>query len=190
MLEQAILARTSSEIEALDLSEENERIADLEAELERIAQAQERALARIAEINALKREARQRDNGTDVATMLLQDVSPTDAAAASRSADSLREEADGLSAGIRELGARAAGCRDEINRARFSAEHKVRQAVTALRDNIVGEARRASEAIVQAFAAIKTLEAATGLSGAELQAMQIAYGWCDDARSCSFAASR
>ena len=116
MLQQTVLDRTAAEIEALDLSEENERIVDLEAEIERIGQAQEKARARIAEIQTLRREERLRDNGAEVATMLLQDVSPTDAATANRTEDSLREEADGLSAGIRELNARAAGCRDEISR--------------------------------------------------------------------------
>lgn len=174
MLEQAILMSTAAEIDSLDLSEENDRIAELETELERIARAQEKGRARIAEIRTLKRESTQTQEGAGVAAMLLKDAPPTDAAMTVRTADALHEEQDNLSSGIRELRARAAICQNEISETRRSAERKLQQAVQPLRDSLMDEARLAAEKIVEVFAAVKTLYLATGAASRDLYAVEMA----------------
>lgn len=148
-------------IAALDFSAENERIADIEAEISRMQAAIEKAEARCTELAHAKMGLRAKD-ATAIADAILADVSPTEAAAIAPSAEVIDSERNALRAAITDLRHRIQDARDQITKIQREASSKTRDVVRPLVEALQDQARQAGENIVEIFASVSAISRAFG----------------------------
>jgi hypothetical protein len=160
MLDKDTLAHASSAIAALDLSAENDRLAELNAKLAEIGEAETTARERIAELDALIRGYREPD-GDEVADAILAGDTATMAANAGASLTSLQDERARLFPALKALRHRNDDALAEVREVRAAAAHKASGAVAPLIDAIVAEARVAAERLAECYAAVSAAYSAT-----------------------------
>jgi uncharacterized small protein (DUF1192 family) len=147
-------------VAALDFTEENRRIAELEDEILRLESAMERGKDRC---NAIARQIHESKgpDGQAVGDALLADELPTDAARAGPNLEQLAAEKDALLAGIRDLSKRVEAARLEITGIQGRAGLKAAEAVAPLAVAAVAEMEQAAAVIFRSFATLDALHAAT-----------------------------
>ena len=157
----ALMDSTAAQLARLDLSQENARIEALETERRSIAEAIERAEARKTEIAREIADAWREDGGAAVADALLAAEDVTVAAAKGVDRDRLMKERADLHAGTGELRRRDVDLAAAIADVQQDAAGKVGAVVAPVVNEILGEARAAAAKIVQSFAALAGIVAAT-----------------------------
>lgn len=162
MIDRTIIAATADAVEALDFSAENDRIAQLEAEIGRLETAAETGLARVADIVAQVTD-RNSITGTRnlnpgaVADALFASLDPAEAATVTRSVSELETQRDQLRGGVAELRIRIRDANDEIASIRLAAGARVLATVQPVMDGIMADAREAALRIVEAWAALQAI---------------------------------
>lgn len=167
MIDSQLLATARAAFAALDFTAENDRIAALEAERERIAAAGAKAEARASEISAELAAYIARDRGKDIADALLADVSPSEASAAGPNRETLIEERARLNAGIVNLRKRDDDVYREILRVQRESTDRLAPIAKPLIDALFAEATRGAERIADAFAGLDALLGATRYGSGE-----------------------
>lgn len=155
------LKELSAAFDALDFSEENARIADLEAEIARTEATITKAEQRCTEISqsliGYQRDAKA------VADALVGDAPVIEAARAGPSEEDLREERTSLRAGIGDLNRRIADTTNEIRQIQLQALRTLPPFVKPIVDELIAEARAAAQTVVDRYVAIYALsDAAQG----------------------------
>ena len=171
MPEQIDIKRAAKAIEALDFSEENSRVAGLEEERRRIDDARDRAETRQAAIKDILASVSVHD-GHAVAQALLAG-SPT---LPHEGREALNEEANALSAGVRELDQRMRTISTEIDSVRRGAERKTLVALTPLLESLVKDAREGAEVIMRAYSGLQAVEVALGCNIVDARRVRKAIG--------------
>jgi hypothetical protein len=177
---QTIIAEARHRIEALDLSAENARIEQIDAQLAQIEQAMTAARERNDQIGILLRPFRRDggslpmltpEAGTSVANALLAGVDPSVAAGSTIDAAQLEHERDALKEGISELVARDRSLRATRRGLPSATGRRIMAELKPLCDVLEQQAREAAQVIERAFAALCAISNATrthasGLDGA------------------------
>lgn len=161
MIDSSILATARSAFAALDFSADNDRIAVLEAERERIEVAINAGEQRTREISAEVAMFIRPNPGEAIADALLDNTSPSDAATAAPGRDALIEERARLNSGIAELKRRDGGTYAAIRAVQQEATGKAGKAAAPLIAALEGEARAAAQRLADAFAALDAVSSAT-----------------------------
>lgn len=155
-----ILRAAAAEFAAIDVSDENAQIAEIEAKIADAHKAIEAAEARCSEIARLKNDI-QGPNGSNVAEALLNGESASDAARAGPSADTLEEERLSLRAGIKTLGHQVEDWRAEISNIESSARSKLSTISSSFHDALMADARKKLEEVATIYAAAAAVSATT-----------------------------
>lgn len=155
------LKELAAAFEALDFTEENARIADLEAEIARTEAAIDKAEARCTEISqsliGYKRDANA------VADALVAEAPVMDAARAGPSEEDLKEERASLRDGIGELRQRIADRTNDIRAIQLEALRTLPPFVAPIVEDLMAEARAAAQTLIDRYVAIYALsDAAQG----------------------------
>jgi hypothetical protein len=156
MLKLNKLNSTRRAIEALDLSEQNARVLELEMEIDRIDAAVNEANGRVAGIRAKIAQIRSPD-GAAVADALLGGATALEATAGAAGEDELRAELGTLWAAMRDLEGRRERLKQGIEDARASAFQAAALCTDVLVAEIESEMQRAAQTIVDAFASLSSL---------------------------------
>lgn len=150
-------------LQQIDLAEENARLSEIEGQIEKEERAIEEANARIARlgerITDIKRE--KLDAGERMANALLDTGGDTDMAEIAPSIEDLKSERETLAAGRVALNDRIQERRMEIKTVHSLASLKVEEAVEPLRAEISEIAMGHAAAILDCYAAMQALNAAT-----------------------------
>jgi hypothetical protein len=149
-----LIAHAKAAFEALDVSPENERIADIEAAQAKIEAAISRAQARHSEIGRLLSAWAPPAPGGAVADALLAEVDPELAAAEAPTDDRLREERVALDQGIRELRRRLDDCEAEKGQVRHAAAAKAARAGAPLMEAMIADMHQTAQRLVTSYAAL------------------------------------
>lgn len=157
MIDPQLLATARAAFAAVDVSAENARIVELEAERERIAEAGAKAEVRASEISAELAAYIAKDRGEDIADALLADVSPSEASAAGPSRENLIEERARLNAGMASLRKRGDDVVREIIRVQRESTDRLAPIAKPLIDALLAEATRGAERIADAFAGLDAI---------------------------------
>lgn len=144
-IDQKLLSSVAAEIQALDFSEENARIAELEVGIAQKRDALDRALARRQEI-------------TDA---LIAGVSPTKAAELNTTEEKLERERAALDAAVPDLRRRIQSSEDAIREVKDRSRKRIAPIVQPLVDAIDQQARDLSQELSRCWAATEVLGAAT-----------------------------
>jgi hypothetical protein len=166
-MEQAIKI-TRRAIAALDLSAENDRLAELKTERGRINAAIDAATRRIAEIGREKTSYAERGpDGRTVADRLLHNLSASDAALAAPTPESMETERLALVAATKELRERENVIRTEEQFVMTAASSKAAEAATPLVQAMVDEAREHLQRLIELFASVTAVcdAARAGIEG-------------------------
>lgn len=150
---------------ALDLSAENNRLAELQADLARVNEAITRADERISEIKRLR--SADGPDGEAVANALLSGADAMVAARTGPTSDQLTEELNSLRAGIGELNGQARVIREHMDQVRQDAAHRAAECANGLVGALMAEMRSDAERIVEGFAAIAAINNAARGHAAE-----------------------
>lgn len=162
-LDQALFADTAAALAELDFSAENAEITELQAEIERVTSAIDRARQHVAQLG--QEELRQ-DSGHAVAEALLSGSDPDEAATVMTAAGSIAERKAALLRAIPELTQQAARARDRIATLQGGAERRVAEVARPLVDALMSQAKGAAEQLAETFAALSAVSFATK-AGAE-----------------------
>ena len=174
MIETTILNTARDAFAAIDVSEENERIAELEAERGRIDSAIASAQARVAEISTELAEYAPADPAVAMADALLADASPTMAADAGLDREALVAERAKLNGATGELRRRQDDAYNEIRAVQGRAFHKVQGAAQPMIAALVADARAAAERIAANYAMLDAINGATRAGNVERNAVGLA----------------
>jgi chromosome segregation ATPase len=155
-----ILNETASAFAALDFSTENARITEIEAEISRLHAKIGEADERCAEITRALVDFAGPDSKA-VADALLADVAPMAAATAGPGREDLEAERASLRSGIGELRQRVESARAKIAKIEGQAFSKANQASQQLIGALIADAREAASRIVDIYAALSAISAAT-----------------------------
>lgn len=155
MISEAIITAAAERLAAIDVSAENARIAEQEAEIQRLAAARARASARLQEMLETPILT-----GAEVADALLEDGDALELGRQSR--EEVENERASVRAGIAELDRRQQAARAAISAEREAARRKTAAALVPLVDAMEEEARTAADAIKQCLSAAEALNAAFG----------------------------
>lgn len=161
--------QVAAAIEALDLSAENNRVDELTAEISAINAAITRADERRAEIFQELAEHKG-PSPKAVGDALLSGASTADAALAGYSPGRLREEAESLLAGAKDLNDRMRDLNAEVDEIRKLAMNRAGQAVQPLVDELTARTLTAAETILESFAALSAVNVTC--ASASIQAHQ------------------
>lgn len=165
-------------IKAMDLSDENEAIGELEAEGTQIDLAIQRANSRIQEIaETIRARTTQGEpivDGAAVANALLADIAPSEAAAEGGSLSELEQERDALRMALRDLGTRKAAVFPAIQALKGAAFARLGPAVRPLVEMLAEEARIAGRQIIECYAALTAIRHATRHGYSEMMAAEAA----------------
>lgn len=175
-MDQHQIHQAAERLEALDLSQEVKTLAELQTIATEVEAAQDAASRRIREIGDIL--ASQRIDSEAIADALVAGQSPSEAATAGPSADSLRDEKQALKEGLSNLNNRLEAVRREADALRDEAYRKIAIAARPLADIIESDLRAAAEHIVTAYAAASALHDVTrgfinlrGMANAAAQAV-------------------
>jgi hypothetical protein len=165
-------------IEALDLSAENARLAEIAQQLAQIEQALSVANARREEVLILLRPYRSNSGsiplpdgtGGAVANALLAGVSASEAAGIMVDEAQLERELDALKAGMAELQQRQSALTRERLALPSAVGRRILAEIKPLCDAIESEARDAALIIEEAFAALSAITKATRTHSVALEA--------------------
>lgn len=156
-----LTSRAATAFAALDVSEENARIAEIEAERERIAAAIDRAEQRKSEITRELEAVRDPEPGIAVANALMANVPASEAAEQASNRDRLFQERADLHRGIGELRKRDEDCVIQILGVQQAAGAKAGEVAAPVIEAIIAQARAAGEQIVTAYASLAAISDAT-----------------------------
>lgn len=154
-------AGARASLEAVDLTSENARIADINAEQARIEAAIERAQERSREITAILADRRE-PMGQAVADALLADRAARDAATQVDTDEALKAERTALDLGMRELRSRFSSFEEDKREITIRARGKLSGAAGPWLAELTAEAQRAAEQLVASYVSIATVADATG----------------------------
>lgn len=174
-----IIQQTAAALAALDFSDENARMAELEAERDNIDAAIERGNARRNEIAQALRAWRDtdRDSVGNVADALLGGTHATEATALAHDAEALKEESAHLAAAIAELRRRGDDVLANMNILRTAARGKAASAAQPLADALRARAKLAAEELLACYAGLQALYTAVSGGAREVgQARHAASG--------------
>lgn len=170
-IDNRLIRDTRTALERLDLSEENNRITTLEAELGEIEAAIERANARRQEISQILHPDRAHPNNRTAPCAIADRLLAGDARGvvidAAPSRDELEHERETLRLGIGELAQRRDAKRGEIDAVKREADRKAGAACEELAIAYRAEATKAAETIREAFAALQSIENVTRMTLAD-----------------------
>jgi hypothetical protein len=161
MIDARLLSKTTERLSALDFSEENGRIAEIEAENARMDNAIAEAERRCAEIEVLTTKKVGRDPA-DIADALLEG-GLKEAIKAGIDDEALKEERLTLRRAITELRGRQTANFNAIVEVQQSVNGRISDALAPLADALLAIAREAGEKFVQAWAGLSALHS-MGLS--------------------------
>lgn len=166
----ASLAEIGRELAELDLSVENQRIAEIEATILQLGTAEKAARERCT---AISREIAEfaGPSGAAVADALLADHSPSDAAMLGPDRDSLEKEKASLLAGAHALSQRIQDARAELKEVQAAAKSKVKPLVQPLIDQLTEEATAIGERVFEIFASLSAISATTDNGWREARAV-------------------
>lgn len=156
----ACLEATSSAFAALDLSTENARIVEIEADIAQLEAAEKSARERCTAISREIAEFRG-PSGAAVADALLANHAPSDAAVLGPDLDSLEKEKAALLAGIQSLAQRAQAARAEKDEVKHGAKLKLRPISQPLVDELAEEATAMGERLLEIFASLSAISGTT-----------------------------
>lgn len=151
---------TAAAFVALDLSPENARIAEIEANIAQLEAAEKSARERCTAIAREIAEFRG-PSGAAVADALLANHAPSDAAVLGPDLDSLEKERGALSAGAQALALRAQNARAELLEVKDGAKLKLRPIVQPLIDELTEEATAIAERLLEIFASLSAISGTT-----------------------------
>lgn len=154
------LDATASAFAALDLSPENARIAQIEADIAQFEAAEKSARERCTSISREIAEFRG-PSGAAVADALLANHAPSDAAVLGPDLDSLEKEKAALLAGIQSLAQRAQAARVELDDVKRGAKSRLRPISQPLVDELTEEATALGERLLQIFASLSAISGTT-----------------------------
>lgn len=157
MIDTTLLNTARAAFTAIDVSAENDRIAELEAERERIDAAMANAEVRTREISAELVAYRATDRGEAIADALLADVTPSEAITAGPSHAALIEERGAINAGLASLRRRHNDVYREILRVQRDSTDRLAPIAKPLIDALFSEATRGAELIANAFAGLDAI---------------------------------
>lgn len=167
MIDPQLLATARAAFAAVDVSAENARIVELEAERERIAEAGAKAEVRASAISAELAAYIAKDRGEEIADALLTDVSPSEASAAGPNRETLIEERGRLNSGIVNLRKRDDDVYREILRVQRDSTDRLAPIAKPLIDALFAEATRGAERIADAFAGLDAILGAARTGSSE-----------------------
>lgn len=151
---------TASAFAALDLSPENARIAEIEADIAQLEAAEKSARERCTAISREIAEFRG-PSGAAVADALLANHAPSDAAVLGPDLDSLEKEKAALLAGARDLADRVQAARDRLREIKASAKLKLRPISQPLVDELTEEATAMGERLLEIYASLSAISGTT-----------------------------
>ncbi len=151
-----LINRLADEFDALDVSAESARIAEVQAEIERAEAAIAKAEARCTEI-ARRIVDYRGPNGRQVGDALLADPDAGTAAKAGEQIADLEAERTSLRAGITDLRRRVQDWSSEIDEAKHAALGQAARLAQPLVDAITADAKRAAEQVIECYAALSAL---------------------------------
>ena len=163
MIDPTTLATARAAFAAIDVTAENEQIAALEAERERISDALAKAEERVTEISAGLAAYLAADRGEAIAYAMSAKVDPTEASNAGPSREKLIEERGAINAGMANLRKRYDATYDAIRQIQTDAFAKVQAAAKPMVAALLAQAENAAQRIADAYAG---LDAITGASRA------------------------
>lgn len=155
-----ILRKAAAEFAAIDVSDENAQIAEIEAKIADAHKAIEAAEARCSEIARLNND-RRGPQGADVAEALLSGASAIEAARSGPSAETLNEERLSLRAGIKTLSHQIEDWRAEISNIESSARSKISTISNSFHGALMADAREKLEEVATIYAAAAAVSATT-----------------------------
>lgn len=155
-------------VAALDFSSEVEVVSQLLAESAKIAEAIERANARLGEIGYALNSRPESEAGREVADALLDGAEPAQAAAlATASREALLIERANLSAGMADLKRREQAISREVGELQNAARARLAEPLQPLIDAVMADAMAAADNIARAFAVLQALSIATKTGAGE-----------------------
>ncbi len=157
----AIIEATASAFAELDLSAENARIAEIEADIAQLEAAEKSARERCTAISREIAEFRG-PSGAAVADALLANHAPSEAAVLSPDLDALEREKAALVAGAQALAHRAQVARAELQEVKAEAKLKLRPITQPLVDELTEEATALGERALEIFASLSAIAGTTG----------------------------
>lgn len=164
------LGATASAFAALDLSVENARIEQIEANIAQLETAEkaarERCTAIVREISDFRGPS-----GAAVADALLANHAPSDAAVLGPDLDSLEKENAALLAGAHSLARRAQAARSELVEVKREAKRKLQPIVQPLVDELTEEATAMAERLLEIFASLSAISGTTDNGWREARAV-------------------
>lgn len=170
----AMYDRAAKDLAALSFDHENQALADMAAEGERISAAITKAETRLGEIQ-VQLSAILQDRMADkrvavaVADALLGDADAGQAAATMVKERDLRDEQNALRAGIAELNQRNRENSEAMARLKGTAMGKVVPALRPVIDDLVAEARAAADTIARIYATLAGIQAGARAFQAETE---------------------
>ncbi|WP_126174363.1 hypothetical protein [Altericroceibacterium xinjiangense] len=164
------IAEAKAAFAALDFTEENEQIAELERKIEECEAAIEAGRGRIKAVVAQQRDPKP--DGFAAANALLEGVSLREAAAVPGTYDALEKEYRALTEGIRHLSDNIAHYRGQIRQVQGGAERRLSEAAAGLVETVTNEARVAAEQIEQCCAALRAVHYTTKAGVHEVRALE------------------
>lgn len=161
------MKKTCGEIAAawaeIDFSDENAKVAALQADIAKAEDAIAKAEARSMELSQALYGQRHHD-GQAVADALLSDVEVADAARLMPSFDEMQDERAALQAGIRSLRHKIEDKNAEIEGVRGGACSRLARHVQPLIDELAAEAGKAAQIIADKYAAIDAITYGLGIA--------------------------
>lgn len=159
----SVLDTTKAALEALDFTEENVRLTQIEAELEGYTKAQDQIRTRIDEINrALQDMRRLKDiDATTAADKLLAGGDVEEIARAASTEQSLMDERETLNATFKNLKHRYEDLYPETHKIRGRARQRAMETAQPLIDAILADARAAAEQLALAHASMSAITGTT-----------------------------
>lgn len=155
-----VLRKAAAEFAAVDVSDENAQIAEIEAKIAQAHEAIQAAETRCSEIARAKDDIRN-PRGSDVASALLAGESATDAARAGPGVQALEDERLSLRDGIRALIYQVEDWRAEITNIESNARSKISQISLSFHDALVVDAREKLAEVAEIYAAAAAVSATT-----------------------------
>lgn len=159
-MKQEVLSKAAADFAAVDVSDENAQIAEIEAEIARAHEAIQAAETRCSEIARAKDDIRN-PRGSDVASALLAGESATDAARAGPSVQALEDERLSLRDGIKALNRQVEDWRAEITNIESNARSKISQISQSFHDALMADAREKLTEAAEIYAAAAAVSATT-----------------------------
>lgn len=183
----AIYDNAARKLSAIDFADENARIAERQAESERLTTGILKAEARIAEVQGqlsaiLQERLVGHASALAVADALLSDANAADAARHGPSERDMREELARLRAGMNELKQRASTVAEEIAKIRSSAHERLAAPLGPVIAELIQQAREGAEAIARSYASLSALSTATKQGQREAETIGGALARLDSAR--------